>query len=101
MAKRLRWRSVGCKVARNIKDYPRDWHYVGTMGIGQTAIENGLLRVTVAPCERRPCLTLLDQVRLYEIASDGSPQNVFVGPVSRLFLRRAVRRFSGQRVAAM
>jgi hypothetical protein len=99
MRRRKFWRSVGCKVARDIADSPGHWSYGTTSGVGQAVIETGCLRVTVTPCERCPCLRLFDQVRLYDLHGQ-SQQDVFIGPVSRLCLRRAVRRFTAQNVAA-
>jgi hypothetical protein len=98
MGKRKFWRSVGCKVARDVADSPAHWSYGTTTGVGQTVIETGGLRVTITPCERCPCLRLFDQVRLYNLAGQ-SQHDVYVGVVSRLCLRRAVRRFAAQNVA--
>ena len=96
---RRKARSLGCKFARTIRDNPRGWEHAATMGIGQTSITNGTVTIVVAPCERCPCLQLLDHVRLYEIGKNGQLQHTPIGPVSRLCLRRAVRKWQQQRLA--
>lgn len=65
---------------------PEAWTIREGTGPGQTVLEWGDYRVVISPCERCPCLAILDHCRLYYLGA-----NVWLPKLSRMRLRAAAR----------
>ena len=80
---------VGCRIARSLRDEASCWKVKPCpIMSGQSWVECDSLAVTITPCEKCPCLRVMDHVRVYKDGSD-----VCLPWLARIRVRNAVRVF--------